>query len=247
VDFNPSTFVLEVINFLILVWILRRYLYRPVAAVIEARRVSIQQSVDEARAREARAEELERQYADRLAAWESEKSSAREAWLGELNAEKGRMMEAFKQGLQTERQQAEVLDRRRLQAQQADVERQAMGLGAQFAARLLERLSGPELEARLLDVFIEDLCQVPEDRWQAAIARTGDGSGQPLVVSAFPLSDSQRADFQQAISAQFGKPVECRFAVDTSLIAGLRFELGPLSLHANLRDELEFFRGEDKP
>jgi F-type H+-transporting ATPase subunit b len=117
----------------------------------------------------------------------------------------------------------------------------------EFAARLLKRLSGPELEARLLDVFIEDLCQVPEDRWQAAIARTSDGSGQPLVVSAFPLSDSQRADFQQAISAQFGKPVECRFAVDTSLIAGLRFELGPLSLHANLRDELEFFRGEDKP
>jgi len=245
VGFNPSTFVLEVINFLILVWILRRFLYRPVVAVIEARRQTIAASLDDAAAREARAEALERQYADRLSAWEAEKRQAREQWLADLNNEKGRLMEAFRIGLEAERQQADVLMRRQLSARQADLEQQAIELGGRFAARLLERLASPELEARLLDVFIEDLSRVPEERWQAVTTAARDDAGQARLLSAFPLDDRQRGDVQQAVSAQLGRPVICDFIEDRGLIAGLRFELGPLSLNATLRDELEFFRAAE--
>lgn len=243
--FNPSTFVLEVINFLILVWILRRFLYRPVAAVIEERRQAIVSSLNEAAARESRAEALERQYADRLSDWEKEKRQAREQWLADLNAEKGRLMEAFREGLEAERRQAEVLAQRRLQAQQADLEQQALEVGGRFAARLLERLASSELQARLLDVFLEDLAQVPEERWQSVTALGTEDNVRGRVLSAFPLNERQRVDLRQAISAQLGQPVDCDFVEEPELIAGLRFELGPLSLNATLRDELEFFRAAD--
>ncbi|WP_139558557.1 F0F1 ATP synthase subunit delta [Methylotetracoccus oryzae] len=240
--FNPWTFLLEVINFLILVWILGRFLYRPVAAVIEERRRAIASSLNEAAAQVARSEALERQYAERLSAWEQEKRLAREQWLADLNVEKTRLMDAFRQGLEAERQQADILAQRRLSAQQSDLEQQSLELGGRFAARLLERVAGPELEARLLDLFIDDLSQVPEERWEAVTAQGGDGGGRARLMSAFPLGEQQRADLQQALSAQLGHPIACDFITDPGLIAGLRFELGPLLLHANLHDELEFFR-----
>jgi F-type H+-transporting ATPase subunit b len=243
VGFNPWTFMLEVINFLILVWILRRFLYRPVAAVVEERRQAITSSLDEAAAQLARAEALERQYAERLSSWEQEKRLAREQWLADLNVEKTRQMDAFRQGLEAERQQADILAQRRLASQQSDLEQQSLELGARFAARLFERVAGPDLEARLLDLFIDDLSQVPEDRWQAAAAL--DDGGRARLISAFPLGERQRADLQQALSAQLGRPVACDFMTEPGLIAGLRFELGPLLLNANLHDELEFFRARE--
>ena len=243
--FNPWTFVLEVINFLILVWILRRFLYRPVAAVIDERRQAIASSLNEATAQVARAEALERQYAERLSAWEQEKRLAREQWLADLNVEKARLMDAFRQGLEAERQQADVLAQRRLSARQSDLEQQSLELGARFAARLMERVAGPELEARLLDLFIDDLSQVPEERWQAVAAMRGDHGDRACLTSAFPLGERQRADLQQALSAQLGRPVVCDFTTQPGLIAGLRFELGPLLLNANVHDELEFFRSRD--
>jgi F-type H+-transporting ATPase subunit b len=162
--------------------------------------------------------------------------------LADLNVEKTRLMEAFRQGLAAERQQADILAQRRLASQQSDLEQQSLELGGRFAARLLERVAGPELEARLLDLFIDDLSQVPEERWQAVIAQGGDGGGRARLTSAFPLGERQRADLQQALSAQLGRPVDCDFTTEPGLIAGLRFELGPLLLNANVHDELEFFR-----
>ena len=47
-QFNWSTFVLEIINFVVLVWILKHFLYRPVLSLLEKRREKIEQSLSAA-------------------------------------------------------------------------------------------------------------------------------------------------------------------------------------------------------
>ena len=51
-EWNWSTFVLEMINFLVLVWILKHFFYRPVLGVIERRQKSIDQTVEAANRRQ---------------------------------------------------------------------------------------------------------------------------------------------------------------------------------------------------
>lgn len=236
-----SSFALEVINFLILIWILTHYFYRPVATVIERRRQAIQTRLRDADDVQAKAATLQRQYETRLAEWEAEKRQQREVWISELTAEKARQMEAFHQTLAAERQQAEVLDQRRLRAREAELEQIALGLAGRFAAKMLERVAGPELEARLVDLFIDDLSGVSQDQWDLV----GEAPGEALVCSAFPLDEGDRARLQQALAARMSRSLGFRFVVDPALIAGLRFELGPLSLGANVRDEMDFFRQAD--
>lgn len=242
--FEWSTFLLEALNFLILIWILGHFFYRPVAAVIERRRLAIETRLRQAQEMQVRAEAMQSQYETRLSDWESEKRQRREVWLGELAAEKARQTEALRQTLEEERQRAEVLEQRRRRSREAELEQAAVRLAARFAARLLERLSNPELEARLIGLFIEELADVPPEQWELA-AGSSATSGEAILSSAFPLAETQRTDLQQALSARLGIPVDCRFQEDPMLIAGIRFELGPLSLGANIRDELSFFNRAD--
>ena len=72
-ELNWSTFLLEIINFLVLVWILKRFLYRPVLSVLDKRRKSIEESLNEATNRHTQAIALEQQYKQRLEEWALEK------------------------------------------------------------------------------------------------------------------------------------------------------------------------------
>ncbi len=243
--FDVSTFLLEIVNFLILVWILAHFFCRPVAAVIERRREAIEGRLQRAEQMQTNAEAMRRQYETRLAEWEAEKRQQREIWVSELAAEKSGQMESFRRALAGERQQAEVLEQRRLRAREAELEQTALGLAGGFAAKLLQRLASPDMEARLVELFIEDLAEVPEEEWQRVASALDGTPGEASVGSAFPLDEARRERLRNAVSEQLGRPIECRFVEDASLIAGLRFELGPLSLAANIRDELAFFAHTD--
>ena len=79
-ELNWTTVILEIINFLVLVWILKRFLYRPVLQVIEERRARIEATLAEAKEQQEAAERLQPQYENRLAEWQRDKQTAREAF-----------------------------------------------------------------------------------------------------------------------------------------------------------------------
>jgi len=103
-DLDWTTFALEIINFLALIWILKRFLYRPVLATLAERRAGIEGSLNEARATEARAAALQSQFESRLADWEREKAAARSQFDAQMATEHARQMETLDRDLATERQ-----------------------------------------------------------------------------------------------------------------------------------------------
>ena len=74
-EFNLSTFVLEIINFLILIWILQRLFYKPVLAVIARRKQHIDKTLAEAQKLQEQAEQLRQRYENRQNQWEREKQA----------------------------------------------------------------------------------------------------------------------------------------------------------------------------
>lgn len=66
-ELNWSTFILEIINFLILIWILKRFFYKPVLEVIARRRAGIEKTLEDAQALHNEAKALQKQYESRLA------------------------------------------------------------------------------------------------------------------------------------------------------------------------------------
>ncbi len=240
-ELSWSTFILEIINFLVLVWILQRFLYKPVLEVIARRKAGIEQTLAEsARIRED-ATALKAQYEARLADWDTERRAAREALARELEAQRAGKLVEMQADIAEEREKSRVSEARR----QADIEHKleetALDQAARFAKSLLQQASGPELEARLVEMVITELSQLPEERITALRKSYGTSPESIMVTSAYPLSDDRRQRLAQALQQATGSDAPMQMEQDADLLAGLRITRGPWVIGANLRDELEGF------
>ena len=114
-ELDWSTFLLEIINFLILVWILKRFLYRPVLEVIARRREGVEQTLREAHSLRTEAEAMKEQYQHRLSDWEQEKARAWEGLQQALNEERARQSEQLQTLLAQQREKNRVQEARQWQ------------------------------------------------------------------------------------------------------------------------------------
>ncbi|MCP9468928.1 MAG: F0F1 ATP synthase subunit delta [Nitrospira sp.] len=240
-ELDWSTFGLQVLNFLVLVWLLKRFLYKPVFTVIADRRAAMERLRTEAERLRAEGETLKQRYEGRLAEWEQEKQEARSRLIEEINGERTRLMEEVHRSVAQEREKAKTLEERRRQELQRLTEEAGLALGARFAARLLERLAQSNLTRQLAALAVEELRALPEERRHAirAICRNGDVVAS--VSSAHQLDESQREALSAALGELAGRTVTCLWTEDVSLLAGVQVSLGPWVFAANLREELKGF------
>jgi F-type H+-transporting ATPase subunit b len=240
-ELSGTTFILEIINFLVLVWILKRFLYKPVLNAIAQRKASIDRILADAKTRHTEAQALERQYSNRMAEWEQEKQKLRAGVMEEIHAQRAQSMAALEESLEQERQRARVLEERRLNELRKTAEEGGVLDGVKFTARLLQRCASEELEARLVRLALEDLPNLPEEQVQAIQAASQQPGWRIKTTSAFPLSEPQRAAILRTLHDVTQDSHSVEFHEDRGLLAGLRISLGPWVVRANLEDELAFF------
>ncbi|MBI3992356.1 MAG: F0F1 ATP synthase subunit delta [Candidatus Lambdaproteobacteria bacterium] len=239
--FSWTTFLFEIVNFLVLVWVLHRLLYRPILRVIRRRKEAVEQVLAEAHATRSAAESLEAQYRHRLDDWAAEKQQAQLKLHEELESERQRRLEALRSEVGQEREKANVIEARRLREITRNAENEALGHATGFAARLLERLASPALEAELVGILLEDLTRLDADR-REKFGRVLRHNDEPVrVESAFPLTPALQQAIGQALSTLAGCQVACDFTQVAEVLAGVRVVLGQWVLSANLGDELSFF------
>lgn len=237
-ELSWSTFLLEIINFLVLVWILKRYLYKPVMDVIARRREAIEKTRAEAQALHADAEKLQTQYEGRLDEWNEERKKAREALTNDLEIERARKLDELQSELEKKQEQMRVAEERRQRDELHKVEETAMTQSVEFASRLLEKVAGPETETRLVHFLIDELGKLPAERVQKLRENHGAATEDILVVSAFSLADDDRRALEQALLKLMGDKHTVRFQQDSGLVAGVRITIGAWVLGFNLGDEL---------
>lgn len=240
-ELSWTTIALEAINFLILVWLLKRFLYRPVLNVITKRKAAIDEKLAEAEHTHAQADELRERYESRLDDWEQEKTEARRKLQQELDEDRRKKMEDINAALEAERERSRVLEQRRAQESMRDAEHTALEQTAQFATRLLTKLAGPELEPRLVEMLRDDLAGLPAARRKRISEIWQQGEPVVRIVSAFALSPSERQVLEEAMESLLGQKPDYRYEVDAALVAGVRVHLGATVLRANLVDELTYF------
>jgi len=237
-EFNLSTFILEIINFLVLIWILQRLFYKPLLAVIAKRKQFIDQSLSEAKNLKLKAEQQCSLYENRQKMWEQEKQSAITALHQQLEAERREHLDKLNADLEQERQKAKVTLLKQQKELQQQTEKQALQNGAKFAGILLKQAAGPELEIRLFQLLLDNLTTLPEACKQYLTTLGNKKSVAIKIASAYPLSIELRQQLEQKLTALTNSPINFQYHQDTALIAGLRMDIGAWVLNANLQHEL---------
>ncbi len=239
-----TTFFLEALNFLVLVWILKRILYRPVLAVLDARQQRVQAEMAHAEQLQQEAAALKQQYETRLDDWSKEREDARLQLEQELAKRRGAGMESIRQALADEEDKARARDAARAASHEAELVRQAAGEAYGNASAMLLRLASPQLTASIVGILQEDLAALP-DAEHEALRKAGKMLGEQATVqidSAHALDAPVVTNLAQALSVAAGKPLKVVVNLAPELIAGVRVVVGECILHANLAEELDFFK-----
>lgn len=240
-NFDVTTFIFEVINFLVLVWLLKRILYQPVLKVVNERQERIQKGMAQANQVNQAALQLKVEYENRLNEWQHERKSLRLVLDDELKEERERQLTIFRKQLDEERIKKQVIEDKALQEKMHEYELKALALGGEFAARLLTRLASPQLEQQLCALLLEDLENSEPHISDALKQILKDGQSPIRIQSAMPLSVEQRSLLSSGFQKLTGAKVMCEFTQNAQLIAGVAVDVGTLVLHANLGHELAFF------
>lgn len=238
--FSWSTFFIQILNFIVLVWILTRFLYRPVTRAIATRQKAIQEELQRADEAKKQSEALSRQYESRLTDWEREKARLKAAFDQELSDERAKRETDLRASLQRERQQAEAVARAREAETGHRLQRRSAQDAAQFCARLLSRVASPELESKLVDAAIADMRAISDDQ-RASLSRAFNGRTEVVVTTRYPLDDAHRATLTDELRRCLGRAPQTRFVQSDALVAGLRVDLGTMTLEGNLAGELRWF------
>ena len=243
-ELNWTTFILETINFLVLVWILKRLFYQPVRKMIDQRKQAIDQSMQDAARMEQESLSLQQKYNRRLQDWESEKRVLHADYMRELDEEKRARFAQLETELEGERNKAAARERLERLELVRQAEKTAMQLAGQFMAKLLGRVAHPALEKILVDLTIEQLnSQESEHTLQGF-----NGETDPIKImieSAFNLDESQRDQLEASLARLTGKSIQAEYSINPQIISGLQISLGSYLINANLRAELQFFVGMD--
>lgn len=213
------TILLQAVNFLILVWLLRRFLYRPVLAVIAERQAATERVRNEAEAARQAAEDARRTLEDQRATLPAERDRLIAAARAEAEAERAALLDRTR----TEADHALEEARARLAEERAQalgaLQRHAADLGTQLATRLLRDAPARSLTRPLL----EEACAAVEALPAAQRHALADGI-DPVPVrlaAAGTLPDEDAAHARDRLAAALGRPVALELAEDPSLIAGV--------------------------
>jgi F-type H+-transporting ATPase subunit b len=239
-NFDWTTFVLEVINFLILVWLLKRFLYRPVLDAIARRQAAVAATLADAATMRAEAQRLQTEYVGRQDDWERERARLRQVLDDELDALRANRLAALTQEVESERKRSEAAREHERDVEQRELEMRALQQANAFAARLLERFAGADLDARIVDMLLADLEALPPAR-RDALTEALAHAAHADVCSARALDPGLQQRIEAVLTALAGRCLKTVYTIDPTLLAGLRLRAGAWELAADLSGELAAF------
>jgi F-type H+-transporting ATPase subunit b len=227
--FDWSTLILQTVNLLVLLWLLRRFLFRPVVAIVAQRRDAAEKLLADAAAARDQARAQAEQMAQREKALAADGDRIMADARAAADAERVTLLERSKAEIAQQRDAAQIgLEQEKSQIRRA-LESEARHLAVAIASRLLGRMRAPALDLALL----ESLSALPAEQWL-----TLAGPDQTLeVVTASPMDATMQAKCTDMVR----KHLECRihFDSDPSLIAGVELRGPHAKLHNNWRADLD--------
>jgi F-type H+-transporting ATPase subunit b len=232
------TLALQAVNGLVLIWLLSRFLFRPVANILAERQARTERMLSDAKMARQQAEQDHATAAEKLAELAAGRAQAYAAIEADAAAARATLLAQVQQEAAARRAED---DARRAAERRADVAQssaRSVALAFDLAEKLMRRLPDAARVADFADGVATALAQLPDD----ARALLGTPDVPLTVTSAVKLSDAQVAAFGAAFERALAHPAQIVWRVDPTLLAGFECEAPHTIVRNNLRYDLEQMR-----
>ena len=190
---NWFTVFAQAINFLILVWLLKRFLYKPILHAIDEREKGIAAQLADAEAKKAVAQKERDDFQHKNEAFDKERAALLKKATDEANAERQRLLDEARKdadALRAKRQEALRTEQRNLGQ---EITRWARKEVFAVTRKTLADLAGASLEERMCDVFVQRVRALTGEAKEQMVNAFKTSNHTVSVHSAFDMPPAQQS------------------------------------------------------
>ena len=245
----------QALNFLILVWLLKRFLYKPILNAIDARENLVARELSDADAKKAEAQKERDEFQKKNEEFDQQRAALLAKATDEAKVERQQLLDEA-------RKAADTLSAKRQEALQSDAQNlnQAISRLAQqevfsITRKALSDLATVSLEERMGEVFDRRLREMDGNAKIILGEALKKNSEPALVRSTFDLPAEQRAAIQNALNETFSADIHLRFEISPDLVSGIELTTNGQKIGWSISDYLaglekgvgELLKEKDKP
>lgn len=232
------TVVAQVVNFLILVWLLKRFLYQPILDAIDAREKRIATELADADAKKTEAQKERDEFQHKNEAFEQQRAALLAKATDEARAERQRLFDEARTAVDALRARQQESLRSEQQSLHEALGRRVRDEVFAIAGKALADLATASLEERMAEVFTRRLREM-DAKAKADLGEALKSASAPaLVRSAFELPAEQRAAIQNAINETLSADTRLRFETAPELVGGIELSTNGQKLAWSITDYL---------
>lgn len=232
------TVVAQIINFLVLILLLRRFLYRPIIRVMSEREASIaaqvaeadalkQMAIDEAETYRQQREEFQKRTEELLFETKAEAETWRKDFTSNARKEIDEARASWYKSIEAEKHEFIREVRQRIGRQVCTISRRA-----------LTDLADTQLEQRIIEVFIRRI-QLLDEHKRLVLAESARRSGNKIILrSSFALTSVNRQNILTSIQGSILSDVDMEFEVLPDLLCGVEISIQDHKLAWTMDDYL---------
>ena len=215
------TVAAQVLNFLILLWLMKRFLYVPILHALDAREQRIAAELKDADTKKTEANKEREEFERKNATFDQQRAELLSKATDEVKSQAQAMLD-------TARKSADDWTAKRQEAlrSQADelgqtIEDSARGEVVAITRKALQDLATTDLESSMAGMFMQRLGALDGQAKADLVAALKIASPPPTISSAFPLPTKQQEAIQQLLHASFSSDTPLRFEIRPDLVCGI--------------------------
>lgn len=236
------TLTAQIVNFLLLLFILKKLLFERVMRAMQKREQHIADQIERAGNKEKKAESLKQELENKRRDWEEEKDAREKQLKQELDEKRKQWMEKARQEVDARRKDWEEQLENDRQSFEKNFRAEAAQQVFDISRRVLNDLADESMENAMLRCFSDRFDRMDEKETERLSEALEETDRTLTVETRFDLSDSQKESLSELANRKFDRNVRLRTRKDAALIAGISLKAGGWTLDWHVADYLDALR-----
>ncbi|MDO6518171.1 F0F1 ATP synthase subunit delta [Zobellia uliginosa] len=232
------TVIAQIINFLVLMWLLKRFLYRPILASIDERETNIKKQLLDAESQKREAAKARDEFNHKNEIFDKEKDELMRKAAMEAKTEGDRLREKARSEANELKEHLEKAFAEDQTIKNNGMAKRIKDEVLDITRKTLKDLSSASLEGQTLEVFLNKINGLQADE-KVKLSKALEGGKPILVHSTFPLSEKQREAIRTTVKSLLKTEPVLEFKTRPELINGIEMLSNGYRVSWSIKDYLK--------
>ncbi len=218
---NWFTVIAQVINFLILVWLLKKFLYKPILNAVNQREKKISDQLKDAEDKKADAQKEKDDFKKKNEDFDQQKKTLTDKAVADANIEKQKLIDEAKTDANTLRTNMENSAKEKQKNDDIAIAAKTQKYVFAITRKALTDIASISLEEQSVNTFVKHLMELNGDEKKNFIDAFKSNSNTILVKSAFEIPQNQKDEVHNAVNIILSADAQLQYKTTPEIISGI--------------------------